>query len=90
MQTTEHTFTLKKGNVIKLNGHPLKLLEDISLTVSDDLKFYRFTASTEYSGSAATLGLVPFHICPAWPEIQEQQQVHELHQASLPHSIGRG
>jgi hypothetical protein len=45
MQTTEHTFTLKKGNVIKLNGHPLKLLEDMPLTVSDDLKFYRFATS---------------------------------------------
>ena len=74
MQTTEHTFTLKKGNVIKLNGYPLQLLEDMPLTVSDDLKIYSFATSTECLDSAATLESIPLHICPAWPETQEQQQ----------------
>ena len=90
MQTTENTFTLKKGNVIKLNGYPLQLLEDIPLTVSDDLKIYNFATSTECSSSAATLESTPFHICPAWPVIQEQQQEHGSRPISSPHSIGRG
>lgn len=90
MQTTENTFTLKKGNVIKLNGHPLRLLEDMPLTVSDDLKVYSFAISTECLDSAVTLESIPFHICPAWSETQEQRQEHELHPISSPHSIGRG
>lgn len=88
-ETTETTFTLKKGNVIKLNGYPLRLLEDMPLTVSDDLKVYSFAISTECLDSAATLESIPFHICPAWSETQEQQQEHDLLQVSLPHSIGR-
>lgn len=89
-QAEDHTFTLKKGNVIKLNGYPFRLLEDIPLTVSDDLKIYGFVTSTECLDSAATLGSIPFHICPAWSENPPQQQGHDLHQASLPHSIGHG